>query len=342
MIAHELGHFIIAKKSGITVEEFAVGFPPRIVSRVMDGVRYSLNLVPFGAYVKMLGEEDPTAPGSFASQPKRIRAAVLIAGSAMNFLVAVTAFSVAYATGWPDASAAPIEIGGVAAQSPAQSAGLQAGDVVRAVDGHDISAIPDFQREIQGHLGQPMELVVDRGSQPVTINVTPRSEWPEGQGALGVQLVRRAVPVPHGPIQSVGFGFHRTLDFIMVTLTAPVMVIRGEISPDLVRPIGIPGMTQVAAQAATAVIETGWWFPILLIVGGFSAGLAVVNMLPLPALDGGRLLFVAIEAVRGRRVRPEREAMIHLVGMAVLLSLMVIVSFNDLLVPLARIDWGLR
>ena len=118
MIAHELGHFIIAKKSGITVEEFAVGFPPRIVSRVMDGVRYSLNLVPFGAYVKMLGEEDPTAPGSFASQPKRIRAAVLIAGSAMNFLVAVTAFSVAYATGWPDASAAPIEIGGVAADSP--------------------------------------------------------------------------------------------------------------------------------------------------------------------------------------------------------------------------------
>ena len=343
MIAHELGHFIVAKKSGIVVEEFAIGFPPRLFSRVgRDGVRYSLNLIPLGAYVKMLGEEDPTAPGSFASQSKRIRLAVLVAGSAMNFLVAVAAFSFAYGTGWPDVSASPIEIGGIAVESPAQAAGLQPGDVVRSVDGKDVATIPEFQREIQSHLGQSMQLVVERGGQAVTIVVTPRVEAPEGQGALGVQLVRRAVPIPHNPIQSVGFGLRRTIDFILVTLAAPAMVISGQLSPELARPIGLPGMTQVAAQAASAVIETGWWFPILLITGGFSAGLAVVNMLPLPALDGGRALFVVIEAIRGRRIRPEREALIHLVGMAVLLSLMVIVSFNDLLTPLAHIDWGLR
>ena len=166
MIAHELGHFIVAKKSGIVVEEFAIGFPPRLFSRVTrDGVRYSLNLIPLGAYVKMLGEEDPTAPGSFASQSKRIRLAVLVAGSAMNFLVAVAAFSFAYGTGWPDVSASPIEIGGIAAESPAQAAGLQPGDVVRSVDGKDVATIPEFQREIQSHLGQSMQLVVERGGQ---------------------------------------------------------------------------------------------------------------------------------------------------------------------------------
>ncbi len=339
MIAHELGHFIVAKKSGIVVEEFAIGFPPRLFSRVgRDGVRYSLNLVPFGAYVKMLGEEDPTAPGSFAAQSKRVRAAVLVAGSAMNFIVAVAAFSFAYATGWRDG----FEIAGVATDSPAHAAGIRGGDIVLQVDGREITTAEEFRQEIQRRLGQPMKLTLQRNGETVIAVATPRSEWPQGQGALGVQLARRAVPVTHGPVQSLGFGFRRTVDVIALTFIAPVMAIRGELAPELVRPIGIPGMAQVAGQAATAVVETGWWFPVLLITGAFSAGLAVANMLPLPALDGGRLLFVIIEAIRGRRIRPEREAIIHLVGMAVLLSLMVVISFYDLLVPLTNIDWGLR
>jgi len=149
----------------------------------------------------------------------------------MNFLVAVAAFSFAYATGWPDASAAPIEIGAVAADSPAQAAGLQTGDVIREVDGKDTPTIPDFQREIQSHLGQPMQLTLERGGQAVTVTSTPRVEAPEGQGALGVQLVRRAVPVGHNPIQSIGFGLRRTIDFIAVTLMAPVMVISASSRP---------------------------------------------------------------------------------------------------------------
>src|SRR5437763_7896540 len=284
MIAHELGHFIVAKKSGIVVEEFAVGFPPRLLSRIAGGVRYSLNLVPLGAYVKMLGEADPAAPGSFASQRKLVRAAVLVAGSGMNFLVAVVAFSLAYGTGWPDASASPPEIGAIAPGSPAESAGIQSGDVVRQVNGSDMATIQDFQREIQQHLGQPMELRLDRGGQTIDLSVTPRAQPPEGQGALGVQLIRRALPVRHGPLESIVFGFRNTIGIIATAVIAPVMAIRGELAPDLVRPIGLPGMTQLAAQAATATLDTGWWFPILLIVGGFSASLAFVNMLPLPAL----------------------------------------------------------
>jgi regulator of sigma E protease len=129
---------------------------------------------------------------------------------------------------------------------------------------------------------------------------------------------------------------------IGMTFTAPILALRGDVAPELVRPIGLPGMTQVAAQSARAAVESGWWFPVLLITGAFSAGLAVANMLPLPALDGGRLLFVAIEAVRGRRVSPEREGLIHLVGLVVLFSLMILISFNDLRSPLPSIDWGIR
>jgi regulator of sigma E protease len=342
MIAHELGHFIAAKRTGIVVEEFAIGFPPRIFSTVRGGVRYSLNLIPFGAYVRMLGEEDPSARGSFASQSKIVRAIVLAAGSGMNLLVAVIVFSVAYATGWPDPNAMEIEIAEVAAGSPAERSGIQMGDIVRQVEGRGVRNLDQFRTEIQRHAGTAMELVLSRGGTELSVSVTPRSEVPEGQGPLGVRLQGRALPVPHNPLESMIFGVRRTVEIIALTFVAPVMALRGELAGDLVRPIGLPGMTQVAAQAATAVVASGWWFPVLLIMGAFSAGLAVANMLPLPALDGGRLLFVLIEAIRGRRIPPEREGLIHLVGMVVLLSLMVLISFYDLVVPPISIDWGIR
>ena len=344
MIAHELGHFIVAKRAGITVEEFAIGFPPRILSIERGGVRYSLNLIPLGAYVKMLGEEDPSAPGSFASKGKVVRSSVLVAGSGMNFLVAVAAFTIAYATGWPE-PVTEIRIGEVVAASPAAEAGIQTGDVVTRVDGATLKNGSELRARIQQRLDQPLNITVLRGVEEVTMTVTPRSRPPQGQGALGVQLQDRTLsvePIPHGPLESLQFGFRRTFEIIGLTFSAPIMAIRGDIEPDLVRPIGLPGMTQVAAQSAKAAVESGWWFPVLLITGAFSAGLAVANMLPLPALDGGRLLFVVIEALRGRRVSPEREGLIHLVGLVVLFSLMILVSINDLRSPLPTIDWGLR
>lgn len=342
MTAHELGHFIAARRSGVVVEEFAIGFPPRLVSAVRGGVRYSLNLIPVGAYVRMLGEEDPTAAGSFARQSKIVRAVVLVAGSAMNFLVAVAAFSIAYATGWPDPREMEIEIAAIASGSPAELSGIRVGDVVRQVNGREIRSVETFRDEAGRRLGQSIELTLSREGADLTLAVTPRTEWPEGQGPLGVRLQGRALPVMHGPVESVRFGLRRSVEIVVLTFAAPIMAIRGDLAPELIRPIGLPGMTEVAKQAATAVVSSGWWFPILLITGAFSAGLAVVNLLPFPGLDGGRLLFVLIEAVRGRRVPPEREGLIHLVGMAVLISLIVLISFHDLVAPPAPIDWGLR
>lgn len=342
MIAHELGHFIVARRAGIVVEEFAIGFPPRLLSFNRGGVRYSLNLIPIGAYVRMLGEEDPSEPGSFASQSKRVRALVLAAGSGMNFLVAIAAFSLAYATGWPDPRQAEVEIATVAVDSPAERAGIRPGDVVLRANGYEVRSLEGFRDAVRRGAGQAVTLDLARDGSTVTVEVVPRVVVPEGQGPLGVSLRGRSRPVPHGPVESLVFGVQRSVDIVGMVLVAPIKAIRGELDPELLRPIGLPGMTQVAAQAATAVVATGWWFPILLITGGFSAILAVTNMLPLPALDGGRLLFVAIEAVRGRRVPPEREGLIHLVGMVLLISIMVVVSIYDLVVPPISIDWGVR
>jgi regulator of sigma E protease len=343
MIAHEFGHFIVAKRSGITVEEFAIGFPPRLLSFTRGGVQYALNLIPLGAYVKMLGEEDPTAPGSFASQPKRIRAVVLAAGSGMNFLVAILVFALAYGLGAPDASR--LAVMEVVPGTPGEASGFQKGDVILQVNGEPIQSMEQFQGLIAKAQGQATDVRVERDGQIVTLTTSPRVNPPQGQGAVGIKIGadRGGPPVRHGPIDSIVFGVRQTLALVLSTLSLPVLLLQGLVSPEAARPIGLPGMAQYAAGAAEATVKSGGWlYPLLSITGVFSAGLSVANMLPLPALDGGRLAFVVVEAIRGRRVSPEREGLIHVVGMAVLISLMIFISIHDLVTPLTPIDWGVR
>ena len=339
MVLHELGHFITARRAGITVQEFGFGLPPRIVGIKRGGVVYSINWIPFGAFVKMLGEEDPTEPGSFARQGKLTRAIVLAAGSAMNFLLAVAAFSVACMTGCPSPVENEVQIVRVMPDSPAGQAGLQEGDRVVSLAGRPITKVDDFRAVTQENLGRPMQTVVARDGLEVQLTVTPRANPPEGQGAIGVAIAPPTRPQPHGPLESLSFGLERTIQIVLLTLSAPVQVLRGLMPAEVVRPIGLPGMAQVAGDAARAASERGLWYPLLMTTGIFSAGLAVANMLPIPALDGGRLLFVFIEAVRGRRVSPDRENMFHFVGIVVLITLMAIISLNDLIAPLPPVEW---
>jgi regulator of sigma E protease len=342
MVLHELGHFITARRAGIVVEEFGFGLPPRIFGIKRGGVIYSLNWIPFGAFVKMLGEEDPSQTGSFASKGKLTRAIVLAAGSGMNFLLAVVAFAIAYMSGWPSPVPNEVQIVRVADESPAQQAGLQEGDRVISMAGRPVTQVDDFRTITQENLGQPMPLRVQRDGTELTLSVTPRANPPEGQGAVGVAIGAPTRPQSHGPLESIVFGFERSVQIIALTLMAPVQVLRGVFPAELVRPIGLPGMAQVAGDAAQAAFDSGMWFPVLTVTGTFSAGLAIANMLPIPALDGGRLLFVLIEAVRGRRVSPERENMFHFVGIVVLITLMLIISLNDLVAPIPPVDWGPR
>jgi regulator of sigma E protease len=338
MFVHELGHFITARLAGITVQEFGFGLPPRLIGIKRNGVIYSINWIPFGAFVKMLGEEDPSAPGSFASKPRATRAIVLGAGSAMNFLLAVVAFSLVYIVSPPRvAPDGNVVLSGIAPNSPAQQAGLQPGDQVTTLDGQPIN-VQSFRDGTQQHLDRPMLLTVRRGGDVFEVTLTPRSNPPEGQGAIGVVLTGTAVPL----LQAVGLGFQQTMQAIGATLMIPKLLIEGAIAPSDARLIGLPGMARLTSEAVDFAVDTGFWYPVFILTGLFSSGLAVANMLPIPALDGGRLFFVVLEWVRGRRVPPEREAAYHFVGIVVLLTLMVIISLNDLISPLPSVNWGSR
>ncbi len=338
MFVHELGHFITARMAGITVQEFGFGLPPRLFGFKRNGVIYSINWIPFGAFVKMLGEEDPTAPGSFASKPRFIRAIVLSAGSGMNFLLAVIAFSLVYMVSPPRVSPdGGVSLSTIAPNSPAQLAGLQSGDQIVAFEGQPVT-VQSFREATQSHLDQPIRLTVNRGGQQFDVTLTPRSNPPEGQGSIGIVLTGTAVP----PLQAVSLGFHQTLQAIGATLLIPKLLLEGAIAPSDARLIGLPGMARLTSEAVDFAVDTGFWYPVFILTGLFSAGLAVANMLPIPALDGGRLFFVLLEWIRGRRVPPEREAAYHFVGIVVLLTLMVIISINDIAQPLPSINWGSR
>jgi regulator of sigma E protease len=340
MFVHELGHFITARLSGITVLEFGFGLPPRLWGFKRNGVIYSINWIPFGAFVKMLGEEDPTAPGSFASKPRGIRAIVLAAGSGMNFLLAVAAFSMVYIVGVPGVPPdGPVTIAEVAPGSPAQAAGIQAGDVVVTLNGQPVN-VQTFRQETQSHLDQPIQIEVKRGDQTIPTILTPRSNPPEGQGAIGIVISGGLIHL--NPPQALSQGFIQTVRAIGATLSVPKMLVEGTIAPGDARLIGLVGMAQATSETVSYVTDTGFWYPLFVLTGLFSAGLSIANMLPIPALDGGRLFFVILEWIRGRRIPPEREAAYHFVGIVVLLTLMVIISFNDLISPLPAINWGGR
>jgi len=341
MFVHELGHFITARMAGITVQEFGFGLPPRLWGyKAKNGVIYSINCIPFGAFVKMLGEEDPTAPGSFASKPRKIRAIVLAAGSAMNFLLAVIAFAMVYIVGVPGVLPdSQVNIAQVAPSSPAEQAGLQAGDVIVGVNGQPVT-VQSFRDDTQASLDQSLQIDYTRDNQTLSTTLTPRSNPPEGQGAIGIVISGGLIHL--NPLLALREGFLQTVHVIGVTLSVPKMLIEGSIAPSDARLVGLVGMAQATSETVSYVADTGFWYPLFVLTGLFSAGLSIANMLPIPALDGGRLFFVILEWIRGRRIPPEREAAYHFVGIVLLLTIMVIISFNDLVSPLPAINWAGR
>ncbi len=343
MIVHELGHFVTARLAGITVQEFGIGLPPRLWGFKRNGVVYSINWIPFGAFVKMLGEEDPSAPGSFASKPRGTRAIVLAAGSGMNFLLAIVAFTLAFLVGVPTiAPESPVRLAGVSPDSPALQAGLREGDVVVSFNGQPVANAQRFRELTQQHLGESVEIVVRRGEAQVVAQLTPRVNPPPGQGSMGVALAVSTTIRQYPPLVALANGADQTLRAVGITFLVPKLLVDGAIAPSEARPIGVPGMAQLTGQAVEYAVDTGLWYPLFMLTGMFSAGLSVANMLPIPALDGGRLFFVLLEWIRGRRIPPEREAAYHFVGIVVLLTLMLLISLNDILSPLPSVNWGLR
>jgi regulator of sigma E protease len=344
VLVHELGHFMMAKWAGIKVEEFGIGFPPRLVAFRRGETEYSLNWIPLGGFVRMLGEEDPTQPRSFARSPKLWRVGILLAGSTMNMIAAAIFFSIAFAAGWPTVTQTAVEIFRVVPSSPAEQIGLQRGDVVVSLGGQPVKATGDLRRITEENLGQPIPAEIKRGDQTVSLTVTPRAQWPEGEGPIGIGIMDRPLkvePVSYGPSEAIVRGVRELGRSIVLTLSIPLLAFQGVVPLEFLRPVGPVGLFQATSQAAAETARSGWWFPILYTAATLGAGLGVANLLPIPGLDGGRLVFVAIEMVRGRRVSPEREGLIHLVGMALLLSLVIVITYFDILFPV-NIDFTLR
>ncbi|NOZ29103.1 MAG: site-2 protease family protein [Chloroflexi bacterium] len=339
VLVHEFGHFIVARRSGIVVEEFGLGYPPRLaVLFERNGVAYTLNAIPFGGFVRMRGEDVAEGPGSFSAQPKRVRAAVLLAGPGMNLLLSVVLFTASFLLGRP-LLAPGAAVTAVAPGSPAEAAGLQPGDVILAVADQPVETPADLVQLVKEHLGEPVELEVRRDGEMVRVTVTPRVNPPEGEGPMGVAIHSasefRRLPLGQAFLQ----GLAMTGSFIFMTLMLPILLLRGLIPMEAARPIGPLGIAQLTGGAVEVSVATGMAFPILQLVAIFSAALAVTNLLPLPALDGGRLLFVVIEAIRGRRIDPEKEGLVHLIGMVLLFTLMILITYQDIIRGVPQIDW---
>lgn len=331
VFVHELGHFVVAKWSGIKVEEFGFGYPPRLFTFMRrGGTEYTINLLPIGGFVRMLGEEDPTHPGSFASKSRWARAAVLVAGAAMNMLLAVVLFAVIALIGVPSGSPTGyVEVTNVSPGSPAAEAGLQTGDLIVYIANQRVSSIERLQGVVTRYLDRPVTVTVQRGDQEFDVKLTPRSQPPENQGPIGVEITNQLATVRYGPLGALKFGVERTvvIFFRIIASFAELFgqLFRGAGTPPVAGPLGI-------AQVTGELARTGQIINVMSFAAILSINLAILNLLPFPALDGGRLLFVVIEGLRGgRRIDPQKEGLIHLLGMMILLTLMVFISYFDLL-----------
>jgi len=310
------------------------------VTELEPGTLYSLNWLPLGAFVRMTGEEDPSDSRSLAAQPKRWRVAVLAAGAVLNIVVAVMLVTGAYASGSPEAWV--VKISDVEPASAAAEAGLQPGDIVLAVGGEPIEeGLVHLRRIIRAAPEQAIELTILRGDETLALTATPQRD-PEGHGLLGIWMAPwpdrsgvRSYSLP----EALSTGVQDTVAAVVMTVQVPAQLARGNISPEQARPVSMVGISEILTISLQQSIEWGMAFPVLRTASLISLALGLTNLLPLPALDGGRIFFVLIEALRGRRIPPEREAVVHFVGMVILVSLMAFVMLQDLVNPIIPWSW---
>jgi regulator of sigma E protease len=336
VIVHELGHFITAKRFGVGVLEFAIGLPPRIASIRRGGTDYSLNALPLGGYVSLVGEDDPALTNSLASKPPWKRAVILLSGSTMNFVLAILLFAATFVLGVDvPVPSDEVVIQAVVAGSPAAQAGLLVNDAILRVDAKTVKTTSDLQSYALDKAGQGVTLVIKRNGEVLPpVPMTPRANPPEGEGPMGIQIANYRMVIERYPAwEALGRGAQNAFAVVGITLLAPVMVMKGLMPADQARPVGPVGITQITGNVVSQIPTTGW-VPVLNLIALLSTSLAVVNVLPFPGLDGGRMVFVVLEWLRrGKRVSPQREGMIHFAGLMFLFGLMILITYFDVVNP---------
>ena len=337
VLVHEFGHFIVAKKSDMQVEEFGIGFPPRLFGVRKGETVYSINAIPLGGFVRILGEnnEFQENPRSFINKPFWPRLLTLVAGVLMNFIFAGVLFSIGFMIGLPTAlpegqalpahahlSGQGISILGVDPGSPADKGGIGEGDMIKSVDGHSFQTIEELQAYVQAHLGSTIDFDLQRGSADVHAKVLARVNPPAGQGATGIGLGlvgKLSFPWYIAPV----VGFKAAIQVIVQTAAAFYELVRhGQGLSSLGGPIRIAALTNQVTKLGFVYIVQFTAF--------LSVNLGIINILPFPALDGGRVLFLLVEKISGRRNNQKVENWANTVGFALLIALILVISIHDI------------
>ncbi|MBI1974742.1 MAG: site-2 protease family protein [Parcubacteria group bacterium] len=348
ILVHELGHFLVARRAGMRVEEFGLGLPPRIWGRQKGETVYSVNALPFGGFVKIYGESGPEVSEqqsvnskhqAFYTKSVGARFLVLVAGVFMNFLLGVVLFSILYTAGLPTVTTERnkpflrdprVELLDIAKDSPAYAAGLKPGDALQKLffggETVEVVTVDEVQTFLAAQSGEEIGIIVGRNGVIVEAHLVPRKNPPIGEGPLGVSLAE-AGTLQYPWYRSIWEGFLTSVEVVErvaqgLWVVIRELVTRGGIPRGVAGPIGIVGIAgEVAKLGLTRV---------LLFAAMITINLAVLNVLPIPALDGGRVLFLLIEKVRGRPLSRKIEATTHAIGMALLLGLIILVSIQDI------------
>ncbi len=333
VVIHEFGHFIAAKIAGIHVEEFGVGLPPRAAKLFSwRGTLFSFNWIPLGGFVRVSGENNPEVAGGLAASHWVTRIFVLVSGALANFVTAFFILIAAFMLG-PRAT----EVTEVKPNMPGMMAGIQPGDILLSINGVRIDSPALFSAQTRYADGNSLKLKVRRNGEVIALPLTPLpiSEAIDG-GVVGISFDQLPTsPYLRRTLSEAAGEAKRYLEIMVkMTASAPKMLAQGEMTPEQARPMSIIGIGDLAGKATAFSISTGSWFPFLLTMGVISAGLGLTQLLPLPALDGGRIFLALLEGVRGKPLPAKREAQLHHAGMILLLALMLFLIGLDMVAPI--------
>ncbi|KJS23457.1 MAG: hypothetical protein VR72_01160 [Clostridiaceae bacterium BRH_c20a] len=330
IFVHEFGHFIVAKFVGIRVEEFSIGMGPKAYSVQKGETLYSIRILPIGGYVKMTGEsgieeEDiltANDPGRFSSKSVAQRAGVVIAGPLMNFLLAIFLFALFFTlVGIPTADTSTI-IGEVVAGSPAENAGLRAGDKIIAIDGKNVEQWSEMVELIHNQPGEELHFIIDRSGNKLELNIIPKLDTESKVGLIGVTPNSQWNKV--NPLKALGIALQRTFEIIIFTFIAIVQMITGKLGAgEVTGPVGIVKLIGESAQVGLIYLVN--------LTALISINLGLLNLLPIPALDGSKLIFLGIEGLRGKPIDARKENFVHIIGFALLMTLMLIITYRDII-----------
>lgn len=337
LFIHEFGHYITARLQNIEVEEFGFGFPPRLAKLfTWKGTEFTLNWIPFGAFVRPKGENDPAVKGGLAAANPWRRFIVLMGGPTFNIATGILLFSILFAQiGGPDPKT--VQILEVSAGSPAEQAGLQTNDILREVNGQPITDTQSVISVVRENLGQEITLTFERDKTLQDVKVTPRLNPPPNEGALGIVMGNPVIPLTWP--QAVPLAFRAAYEQAVQMVSLPGQLIRGQVAPDQARMVGPVGMYDLYSQLRSRDIQAADSNPAdaaaastnrLALLAIISIAVGLTNLLPIPALDGGRIIFLLPELILRRRVSPKWENAVHAIGFTVLIVLMVYVTTQDI------------